>query len=792
MRQCAKRAPHCAARILFVSLMTAIHPLAYAGGVVDRAEIRSTDKYTDIEIKFNVPINITVYAPLTHGELLQIGVELPGDVALTGGALLGSTEWIAGAQPSAKTLYEYVRFDRQREPNRRRIIVKFLRDVDCSVYKSSDSRSVVISVLTAALPKQRQAKLPGTPMQLPEMEPAPRVSPVEAKVEALAPLAIEKPAPDAAVAQTQSADVSAPKPQVAPPPTELPPPLAEKPSRDEMLAAWLEAARQAFARSDYDRAIELLRKIIAQGDSPYYQDALETLALALQEKGDTDGARQAYEDYLARYPNGETSNRVRQRLAELLKTVFPVAASAPPVVDTEKKSKADGWRVYGGVSQYYRHADIKISHTSGDPRFNDSTSKTAESDLRTNLDFNARYRGEDWDMRSRFNGGYLVDFLDHSNSTSSSRYYGNKVLLSDAYVDVRNHRTDISAKVGRQYGSTGGVLGRFDGAQVGLPLVNGLRMNVVAGSPVDLTSNKTVDDTNSVFYGTNFDIAPKGSKWQYNIYAIQETIDSIIDRRAVGAETRYFTEGRSLFTVLDYDIEYGELNRTLVIGNWTFAKKTLVNISLDYGYSPTLTTRNALISQPKYSSIRALLETYSEAEIKQLARDRTARSRSTLFSVTQEFTPKLQLYGSVGQYYFGGMPASGNVDAMPATGNEYDYELQLIASSWLQENDTHSVGVRYYDGTLVHTNAVGFDSRFGFGNFRIAPRLWVELRKNLTDDSDEWVYRPGLRMEYSFLRRYHVDLDASRDIYKGSIPAIGSQDIIGNFFQLGYRVDLGQ
>jgi hypothetical protein len=138
------------------------------------------------------------------------------------------------------------------------------------------------------------------------------------------------------------------------------------------------------------------------------------------------------------------------------------------------------------------------------------------------------------------------------------------------------------------------------------------------------------------------------------------------------------------------------------------------------------------------------------------------------------------------------MPASGNVDQMPATGNEYDYEMQLISSGLLQQNDTHSVGVRYYDGNTVHRSAIGLDSRFAFGDYRISPRLWVELRKNLSDSSQEWVYRPGLRMEYSFLRRYHLELDASSDIYKGKIPTVGNQDIVGNFLQLGYRVDLGQ
>jgi len=98
--------------------------------------------------------------------------------------------------------------------------------------------------------------------------------------------------------------------------------------------------------------------------------------------------------------------------------------------------------------------------------------------------------------------------------------------------------------------------------------------------------------------------------------------------------------------------------------------------------------------------------------------------------------------------------------------------------------------LRYYDGNTVRRSAVGIDGRYLFGNWRLNPRLWVELRNNVSDGTDEWVYRPGLRIEYSFLRRYHIELDASSDMYKGKIPRVGNQDIVGNFLQLGYRIDL--
>ena len=682
---------------------------SWASSVVDRAEIRMAEQYADIEIKFNVPISIRNYAPLAHGEILQVGIELPSDAALGNAMQLGATEWIAGSQPSAVTLYEYLRFDREREPNHGRLIIKFLRDVNYSVYRSSDSRSVVISILKTDLPKQRNVKVAAAPQMLPKPEAPPKIVVPEMAV------ALEAPA------------------------VFTPPPLTEV-------------------------AMPPLAAVVP--------NPVEAPSLAVEPP----------------LPAPTTNLPVSVTAVAPTVPLPPIANSGPKPLE-RSSGKNDGWRVYGGVSQYYRYADVKITR-SGDPRFNTTDSQTSESDLRTNLDLSARYRSDDWDMRSRFNGGYVLDFLDHSKDTFHSRYSGNRALLSDAYVDLRNRHSDISAKVGRQYGSTGGVFGRIDGAQIGLPVASGLRANVVAGTPVDLTSDKTVDDTNSYFYGANIDIAPKNSRWQYNLYTLQEMIDGIVDRRAVGGETRYYGENRSLLSLLDYDIEYSALNRALLIGTWALPSKTTFNATIDYGYSPLLTTRNALMSQPGYRSIKQLLQTYGENEIKQLARDRTAKYHTISTSVTQEFTPSLQLYGSVGEYYYGAMPASGGVEAMPSTGNEFDYELQLIASGWLQQNDTTSFGLRYYDGNTVRRSAAGIDGRYLFGNWRLNPRLWVELRNNVSDGTDEWVYRPGLRIEYSFLRRYHIELDASSDMYKGKIPRVGNQDIVGNFLQLGYRIDL--
>jgi len=743
--------------------------------VIDGADVKMADAYANIEIHFNVPISIESFAPLTHGRLLQIKVALPEGLPLDQRTRVGATEWMAGPQPSAATLYEYLRFDRM-ATNSGRLNLKFNADLNYSVYKSSDSRSVVIAVITADLPKKVQPKIASTAAPLPP-------PPLPA-----APIEVKRTLQDATL--TPRAKLETP---VLPPvsaPAALPESFSKKnaptttpvlpaPS-DDPLDALLEEARQSMVKQDYDHAIALYTKIIEHTDAPQAREALEYLGVAREKKNQLAHAKAAYEDYLKRYPQGEGSDRVRQRLAALLAlNQAPKAA-----LSGNAKNQPQGWQYFGSVSQYYRHSDLTIKTAGPDPRFNQTESLTAVSALVTRVDLNARLRGEDWDVRARFGGGYLDDFLQRENTISSY------AMLSDAYVDVRQRSSDISARVGRQYSSTGGVAGRFNGAVVGMPVGSIYRLNVVAGVPVDLTRNMTVDDTSRYFYGANVDIAPKQSHWQYNLFTLQQKIDGITDRQDVGSEVRYFGQGRSLFMRGDYDTSFNEIGSAMLIGNWNATKSTTLNLSLDYRYNPQLSTRNALIGQFGVTSIADLKKVFSEKEIHQLAMDRSQRSHYSTLSLTQQFTKDLQLYTSVSQFYYADMPASGGVPELPGTNNEYDYDAELIASNLLLENDTTTFGVRYYDGTTITRSAAGIDARYLIKNkFRINPRLWVELRKNQTDSSDQWVYRPALRMEYSWTPHLHLDFEVSTDISKQKIPSAGTEDITGNYAELGYWYD---
>jgi TolA-binding protein len=96
------------------------------------------------------------------------------------------------------------------------------------------------------------------------------------------------------------------------------------------VAASMDEGRTALKHNNLGSAIQLFAKVVKYPENQYSAEAQELLGLAQQKAGRFGEARAAYEDYLRRYPSGEQSERVRQRLAGVLTTNDQ--SGAPPKV----------------------------------------------------------------------------------------------------------------------------------------------------------------------------------------------------------------------------------------------------------------------------------------------------------------------------------------------------------------------------------------------------------------------------------------------------------------------------
>jgi hypothetical protein len=575
------------------------------------------------------------------------------------------------------------------------------------------------------------------------------------------------------------APTQAPLPTAAPAPTQTQAPavtgavasVAELPGADAKVEQLMADARQAMTDGQVSLAVQIYTKILQMPPTAQSPLALEYLGLARERNGQVAHATAEYKRYLATYPDAEGAGRVGQRLSALVSAGEGNSSSV-------SRSASQGGRAAGGrspwsfntfLSQYYRR-DVN--------QVNENDQVISQSAVFTDVNFDLRRRGERFDFSSRISAGYQHDMLGEDLGP------GNNTRISYAYADLADAQTGLRGRLGRQSRNTGGVLGRFDGANLAYQATEKVLLNAVVGKPVHSTSDGIDDDRS--FYGVSANYGPIGDSLNVGTFFIQQTVAGMTDRRAIGTEMRYFENGKSLWGMLDYDISYKELGSAFLQGSWRMQSGTTLNALVDRRRSPFLSTSNALIGQ-QLSTFSELQALFTEEEIRQLSLDRTSISTTYTIGVSQPLTPRLQLALDASQSIIDATQESGGVPANPQTTYRY-YSANLLASSLLKEGDVSILGLRLSDSSSTRVYSINLDARYPFGNgFRINPRLRVDYREIMTDMSTDWIYTPGLRMQYRLGRSGRIELEGGKQIARRTAE-IADLDRDSYFINLGYQL----
>jgi len=528
-------------------------------------------------------------------------------------------------------------------------------------------------------------------------------------------------------------------------------------------------AKRAMTAGEISRAIQIYTKVLQQPPNAEQRAAQEYLALARERNGQIAHAKAEYERYLDLYPEGPETERVRQRLAALL----AVSGAGSGYANTSTGTPGSGsnpWKVRTFLSQYYRR-DVN--------QLNDLEEVTSQSSLYTDLSVDARRRGERLDVSTRFTGGYRYDLLDEESRSS-----GNDFRLSYLYADLFDTRTRVRGRLGRQTRSNGGVLGRFDGLNVSYPLNERVRFDAVAGQPVYSTANS--DEQSRMFYGVSSNFTPFSNDLEFGVFYLEQDIDSLTDRQAVGTEVRYFGESRSVWGSIDFDTAFSELSSAFVQGSWRLPGKLTLSGSLDRRRSPFLSLGNALLGQTS-QDFELLAQTLTEEQIRQQALDRSAVTSTATIGLSRPLTPHLQLNINANRSAIDAMPASGDAPATPESEYAY-YSADLVATGLIREGDVGILSVRYSTSDSADVYTVNIDSRFPIGrSWRVNPRLRVDYREFSSDLSTQWTYTPGLRLQYRLGRRGRIELDAGKR-FSSRDMANSVQDQESYFINLGYQL----
>lgn len=609
-----------------------------------------------------------------------------------------------------------------------------------------------------------------------------------------------------------------------PPEVKLPPPKPAVPKGPKMAieipqfrpgtdmeayaADLLKLGATALDAEDYEKAIEIYNALLNLPPNRQSQQAQEMAGVARERSGEIAKAKAEYEHYLRSYPNAEGASRVKQRLAALQEMKVPSAqarAAAQP-------KKIDEFQLYGSVYQYYYGGFSQMTITD---KVANTTTKLQSHDqslLQSAFDMTGRYRKDEYDTKAVVRGTHSYDMLaDEEIRRNISR-------LRAMYFE-HSKKDSYFIRVGRQPGNTGGILDfRFDGAWFRYTAVpQFLNINVVGGQPrqFSLQTAYVPDDPRNFradlkryFYGINFDIGPIGQAWSGNVYFLNQMVNGIVDRRAIGTEARYSSNGINLFSLIDYDVSYNVLNVAMANGTWV-TSDTTYTVMVDHRRTPYLQTTNALFGTPNASL--DLINSANESLLRDQAKTVTATSNLFLAGVLHSVSTNWQLGGDVRLNRISGTSASNcliilpgtntlfinpnaqtdslcSLQALPGTGNIWTFTGQAIGTNVPFENNTVVFNSSYIDNNAYKGQSVSLNTLTRFGS-QLQTNVFINFYHQ-TDSQDVELFRvtPTLRVDYRFSNGWTIE--GSGGIEKTTTSSQTQKDsTLREFFFFGLRWD---
>ncbi|MGA8005754.1 MAG: hypothetical protein WCA17_06615 [Burkholderiales bacterium] len=530
---------------------------------------------------------------------------------------------------------------------------------------------------------------------------------------------------------------------------------------------WMDAARLAISTRKGVVAAERLNQVLSLPANSQTEDAQALMGQAREQSGELSKAKLEYELYLRTYPRGKHVAQVKERLANLGKTVARAESGRGP---DGRPLPPPTWTTFGSVSQYYYTGKSQIETITPPPPgqlvFNrDTLSLTDQNALISTIDVQGRRADANTDTRIVFRDADTRNFLQGQSSYNR---------LNSAYVEQTHKPLGLFYRVGRQIGTGGGVFGRFDGANLGYKLGPTWRLNVVGGVPVEWNT-----PFHRSFYGASVDYAPPPGRLGLSGYVIQQKLEGYEDRRAVGAELRYFDPHATLYGTVDYDLNFKQLNILMVQSNWRSDTGTNYFANLDVRKSPPLSLITALPGQISLDPTQPTLD-FRQLFFDSVTNLGVAGLRSEALKLTSDsylfgigFTHPVSKHWQLGSDYRAanvtGTDASGILPAAPGSGTSHVLSAQALGNSLWRANDTLVSNLSLIVAPTYNGLAANVTYVLPLNSWRLDTTIVYYVQR---DDQSQRQTRaaPSLRAVYNLSRNVHLELQAGEEWYGDTGP----------------------
>jgi hypothetical protein len=298
------------------------------------------------------------------------------------------------------------------------------------------------------------------------------------------------------------------------------------------------------------------------------------------------------------------------------------------------------------------------------------------------------------------------------------------------------------------------------------------------------------------------DVETKDKKLGSNLFFVQQEVDGILDRQAIGGDLRYARKGLSVFALADFDVLYSELSLFNARIGWNYTESNKLNFS--YNRRNLVMTSQAINGMAEIETIDELLDYLPESEIRRIAKERTAVNQTLTIGNSYQYSKDRQLNADVTVLHTSAIPegvnplkeqerlaeiastGSSTIDSTvygtDATNQQYIYAVQFISSNTFVERDLYVLGLRRSDFDSYTDTSVFINSRIPvFKKWRTGLRLNVSKRDSASYGKRTTV-SPVVKLNYRLSRAWSFDGEVGMDF----VDNVGQPDEVRQRLRLSY------
>jgi hypothetical protein len=577
-------------------------------------------------------------------------------------------------------------------------------------------------------------------------------------------------------------------------------PLSETPTLAELIirannqaAAFMIQGGNRFLAGQAFAAVDEFNSILKLQPNKYTEDAQLWVGIARERMGQAAKAVLEYTAYLKLYPNGRWSQWVKNKI-NLLKELQPGVFIAPPkfvppiirVKNTEFEYSEFGSLSVGAYLGANTTTTSAVPGTSQAPT---SFSSLTQKSMISNVNLTARAMNNQYENRFVFQDFYSGNYLPGQEKTNR---------LGAAYYELKDRTNNYSFKVGRQSGMGGGVMGRFDGLAAGYGINQNYNVNVVAGQLSDVSR-----DSQPKFYGTSLDFGAR-SPIGGTVYFIEQTVEGLIDRKAIGGNVRYFEPSFSIMSMFDYDLQFRAMNFFTLQGTINGGGKgDDYSFLVDRRRSPILDLRNAISGTAITLNELAVQNQFSIDDLLRLANERTTTTNSISAGMVSHLSEKWNYGTDISATSTDGLAASGTIDLAtgtvgtegfvpetPPSGISWTVSQRLTGMGVLSARDVTNFSISLSKSQSSKSEAFQFSNHTDFiEKWTLDTSMGVVYQSDISGGKSN-SFSPSARVSYKAKRNLTLDSQLGLTWSKTSSSALlNSSSSFQDFVSFGFRLD---